>query len=279
MIQSARREAITQDNVLSINLNEFRKGVQGHSSFITSDLADVRKEQKEQRAMLEGLDEQVATMRNDLLDFRAKGIKRRRLREVWLHVLKSEDALAWGNRVCVSAGCSAEAVVNAGQISCSAKRKVVVLLLRLDVQLREIFTTLACDWYQQREVLCVVVFLRLVTQLLSTVRPELFRRIPVVSGGCFARVRLLPESSGFLVVTSGCLLSSWLSVTLGRCDGERLYRTLISLLGLLATMRRVVNYHSSWARQQQAELFDASGNPGSTAGRGFNPVGGAPGGG
>ncbi|KZV58015.1 luc7-like protein 3 [Dorcoceras hygrometricum] len=25
-------------------------------------------------------------------------------------------------------------------------------------------------------------------------------------------------------------------------------------------MRRVVNYHSSWARQQQVELFDASGN-------------------
>ncbi|KZV23553.1 hypothetical protein F511_36446 [Dorcoceras hygrometricum] len=49
--------------------------------------------------------------------------------------------------------------------------------------------------------------------------------------------------------------------------------------GILATMRRVVNYHSSWARQQQVELFDASGNPGSTAGRGFNPAGGAPGGG
>ncbi|KZV38137.1 OSBP(oxysterol binding protein)-related protein 1D isoform 1 [Dorcoceras hygrometricum] len=28
---------------------------------------------------------------------------------------------------------------------------------------------------------------------------------------------------------------------------------------LLATMRRVVNYHSSWARQQQVEMFDASG--------------------
>ncbi|KZV23086.1 pentatricopeptide repeat-containing protein [Dorcoceras hygrometricum] len=43
------------------------------------------------------------------------------------------------------------------------------------------------------------------------------------------------------------------------CEGERQYRTLISLLGLLATMRRVVNYHSSWARQRQVELFDASG--------------------
>ncbi|KZV46834.1 F-box/kelch-repeat protein [Dorcoceras hygrometricum] len=49
--------------------------------------------------------------------------------------------------------------------------------------------------------------------------------------------------------------------------------------GIVATMCRVVNYHSSWARQQQVELFDASGNPGSTAGRGFNPAGGAPGGG
>ncbi|KZV19105.1 formin-like protein 20 [Dorcoceras hygrometricum] len=78
---------------------------------------------------------------------------------------------------------------------------------------------------------------------------------------------------------------------------------------LLATMRRVVNYHSAWARQQQVELFDASDirpsavirclmhsicilsyafplaisvalrNPGFTAGRGFNPAGGAPGGG
>ncbi|KZV31331.1 hypothetical protein F511_15159 [Dorcoceras hygrometricum] len=72
---------------------------------------------------------------------------------------------------------------------------------------------------------------------------------------------------------------------------------------LLATMRRVVNYHSSWARQRQVELlmrlllsvlgFDPmslwvlvvsldvlfSGNPGFTAGRGFSPAGGAPGGG
>ncbi|KZV35549.1 exportin 1 [Dorcoceras hygrometricum] len=57
-----------------------------------------------------------------------------------------------------------------------------------------------------------------------------------------------------------------------RCEGERKYRTLISLLGSLATMRRVVNYHSSWAMQRQ-EL------PGFTAGRGINPAGGAPRGG
>ncbi|KZV26135.1 sulfate transporter 3.4 [Dorcoceras hygrometricum] len=58
--------------------------------------------------------------------------------------------------------------------------------------------------------------------------------------------------------------------------GELQYRTIISLLGLLATMRRVVNYHSSWARQRQVELFDASGYP---AGRGADPARGAPGGG
>ncbi|KZV31481.1 agglutinin-like [Dorcoceras hygrometricum] len=48
---------------------------------------------------------------------------------------------------------------------------------------------------------------------------------------------------------------------------------------LLATMRRVVNYHSSWARQQQVELFDASGFLGYSAGHGADPVRGAPGGG
>ncbi|KZV44993.1 hypothetical protein F511_28898 [Dorcoceras hygrometricum] len=50
---------------------------------------------------------------------------------------------------------------------------------------------------------------------------------------------------------------------------------------LLATMRRVVNYHSSWARQRQVELFNASGIrvSGYPAGRGADPARGAPGGG
>ncbi|KZV06451.1 hypothetical protein F511_45973 [Dorcoceras hygrometricum] len=47
--------------------------------------------------------------------------------------------------------------------------------------------------------------------------------------------------------------------TFGGYEGERQYHTVISLLGSLATMRRVVNYHSSWARQRKVELFDASG--------------------
>ncbi|KZV28549.1 hypothetical protein F511_39166 [Dorcoceras hygrometricum] len=42
--------------------------------------------------------------------------------------------------------------------SVARRGNVVVLLLRLDVQLREIFTTVACDWYQQRSVMrcCVL---------------------------------------------------------------------------------------------------------------------------
>ncbi|KZV30977.1 hypothetical protein F511_21952 [Dorcoceras hygrometricum] len=74
---------------------------------------------------------------------------------------------------------------------------------------------------------------------------------------------------------------------------------------LLALMRRVVNYHSSWVVQRQVELFDASGIrvwckyeriipvclythqwppfiagfPGYSAGLGVGPAGGAPGGG
>ncbi|KZV57156.1 hypothetical protein F511_36282 [Dorcoceras hygrometricum] len=112
---------------------------------------------------------------------------------------------------------------------------------------------------------------------------ELFRRIPIVSDGCFARARILPESSGFLAVLIVAqykvymLVFQHVAYTHG-CEGERKPHSHLPA-GIVATMRRVVNYHSSWARQQQVELFDASGNPGSTAGRGFNPAGGAPGGG
>ncbi|KZV54927.1 hypothetical protein F511_30595 [Dorcoceras hygrometricum] len=47
---------------------------------------------------------------------------------------------------------------------------------------------------------------------------------------------------------------------------------------LLALMRRVVNYHSSWVGQRQVELFDTSGLPDYSAGLGVDPVGGALGG-
>ncbi|KZV36770.1 hypothetical protein F511_26622 [Dorcoceras hygrometricum] len=103
----------------------------------------------------------------------------------------------WWICVRVSVGCSAGVDVNAGQLSCSSKRKR--------------------------------------------------RRVIVATGSPAARRAAIPHSH--------------------------------LPAGIVATMRRVVNYHSSWARQQQVELFDASGNPGSTAGRGFNPAGGSPRGG
>ncbi|KZV38705.1 hypothetical protein F511_32941 [Dorcoceras hygrometricum] len=86
---------------------------------------------------------------------------------------------------------------------------------------------------------------------------------------------LLPEYSGF-----PCGNQRVLTIAQKYKDGGRAAIPHSHLpAGIVATMSRVVNYHSSWARQQQGELFDASGNPGSTAGRGFNPAGGAPGGG
>ncbi|KZV55412.1 ethylene-insensitive protein 2-like [Dorcoceras hygrometricum] len=56
--------------------------------------------------------------------------------------------------------------------------------------------------------------------------------------------------------------------------------------GLLALMRRVVNYHSSWVGQQQVELLmhlvfrcGVNGFSRIAVGRGYDPAGGAPGGG
>ncbi|KZV28710.1 hypothetical protein F511_12578 [Dorcoceras hygrometricum] len=46
--------------------------------------------------------------------------------------------------------------------------------------------------------------------------------------------------------------------------------------GIVATMRRVVNYHSSWARQQQVELLYASGSSGSQDGQSGGSVGRSP---
>ncbi|KZV44272.1 hypothetical protein F511_10391 [Dorcoceras hygrometricum] len=122
---------------------------------------------------------------------------------------------------------------------------------------------------------CVCLLVDQQKQMSTRVNIPVARRGNVVVSLLRLGVQLiLPESSGFLLV-----LVVVQRYFIQGCEGERRYRTLISLLGSLATMSRVVNYHSSWARQQQVELFDASGNPGFTAGRGFNPAGGAPGGG
>ncbi|KZV34665.1 hypothetical protein F511_10940 [Dorcoceras hygrometricum] len=161
---------------------------------------------------------------------------------------------------------------------------VVVLLLRLDVQLREIFATVVYVWcYCSLQLVIARGSYRL--ELMTSVER---RRLNYLQR-CVLRLRLVPAERSIVryilrlddqpMVGISILRPCFVVVVAQKYKGERRYRTLISLLGSLATMRRVVNYHSSWARQRQVELFDASGNPGSTAGRGFNPAGGAPGGG
>ncbi|KZV16411.1 hypothetical protein F511_04551 [Dorcoceras hygrometricum] len=109
--------------------------------------------------------------------------------------------------------------------------------------------------------LCICVMLAVLCELHTRVGSRIFQ-IP----------RVLYHAALYLVV-----LLLFDSYQYARASGD----TALSspCWDLLATMRRVVNYHSSWARQRQVELFDASGNPGFTAGRDFNPAGGAPGGG
>ncbi|KZV31089.1 hypothetical protein F511_28266 [Dorcoceras hygrometricum] len=172
---------------------------------------------------------------------------------------------------------------------------VVVFLLRLDVQLREIFATVACCWYCARSsdwmtsvVRCrfdqlqrCVTMLRLVPAERSVMRCFVLATGYPASGSedCvsyatsfehqFPYLEYFPVfRSLFLRTLEHCSAVSFsgefpsfpVVVLLVRgCEGERQYHTLISLLGSLATMRRVVNYHSSWVRQRQVELFYASG--------------------
>ncbi|KZV27094.1 hypothetical protein F511_37030 [Dorcoceras hygrometricum] len=100
---------------------------------------------------------------------------------------------------------------------------VVVLLSRLDVQLREIFATVACCW------------LRLVPAERSVMR-------------CFVPATGYPAAGSEDFVSYAT--SFELMVSTGFVGGQ-----LLNLFPVFA------------------------GNPGSTAGRGFNPAGGAPGGG
>ncbi|KZV41810.1 hypothetical protein F511_31673 [Dorcoceras hygrometricum] len=95
---------------------------------------------------------------------------------------------------------------------------------------------------------------------------------------CVARVLGTDVNAGQLSCSDRCCVRSVFPAFSG-CKASGNTALSSPCWDLLATMHRVVNYHSSWARQRQVELFDASGNPGFTAGRGFNPAGGALGGG
>ncbi|KZV35026.1 hypothetical protein F511_19773 [Dorcoceras hygrometricum] len=158
---------------------------------------------------------------------------------------------AGGNCVRVSAGCSAEADVNAGQHSFSSKRKrrrfvvatgspaasdfrhcswLLVIIAAVRVLRRPGRTTF---WFSVKKLFHFEPVLEAVIGYLRNAKLLPFEccvdRVELRSG-----FRLLPESSGFLAVL------------------------------IVAQYKHVAYTH---------------GNPGSTAGHSFNPAGGAPGGG
>ncbi|KZV32676.1 hypothetical protein F511_21223 [Dorcoceras hygrometricum] len=68
LIQSVRQENHNETDVLSLAL----KAVRAQNAILSTDLEDVRKEVKEQKAIIEDMDERLATVRRELLDFRAQ---------------------------------------------------------------------------------------------------------------------------------------------------------------------------------------------------------------
>ncbi|KZV48019.1 hypothetical protein F511_27670 [Dorcoceras hygrometricum] len=64
-LNGVRQESRTQGDVLSVKLNEFQKGTRAHHALVTTELEDIRKEVK-------AMDEQLATIRSEMLEFRAQ---------------------------------------------------------------------------------------------------------------------------------------------------------------------------------------------------------------
>ncbi|KZV36677.1 hypothetical protein F511_33498 [Dorcoceras hygrometricum] len=191
----------------------------------------------------------------------------------------------------------AEADVNAGQHPCSARRKRRRLasakeLVDEHIRFADVNSTLLEDFMREKSA-------------------DGFRR---PAGGRFDDVSVpsvylsTDEFMPMCALTGCCSAFSGpliVVIELGIKDARASGDTALSspCWDLLATMRRVVNYHSSWARQRHVELlmrlllsvlgFDPmslwgfvvflvllfSGNPGFTAVRVFSPAGGAPGGG
>ncbi|KZV47794.1 golgin subfamily B member 1-like [Dorcoceras hygrometricum] len=68
LIKNIRQEAHNDTDVLSLAL----KAVRAQNAILSTDIADVRKEVKDQRELFKEMDEQIATVRSELLDFRAQ---------------------------------------------------------------------------------------------------------------------------------------------------------------------------------------------------------------
>ncbi|KZV26006.1 hypothetical protein F511_03879 [Dorcoceras hygrometricum] len=220
------------------------------------------------------------------LALRAKRQRLDKLERSHFGIALSRDLVA-----CVPAGCSVKADVNVGQHYCSTRRKRrrsdVATGIQLAVGPQPLWLRNHNSGPAQR-----IMLKRLATSPHDPIDSIGYPCMSASGESSTTMHRLLhasgshpipPPNDPKLLFTVAFLrqFPSFPAVVwrVRGCEGERQYRILISLLGSLATMRRVVNYHSSRARQRQVELFDASGNPGFTAHRGYNPAGGSPGGG
>ncbi|KZV30245.1 hypothetical protein F511_38990 [Dorcoceras hygrometricum] len=73
IIKSLRQGVQTDTAALSVEMHEFKKAVHAQNAFITTDLADLRKEVKDLKAELsKDFDDKLAVIRNDLLEFRVE---------------------------------------------------------------------------------------------------------------------------------------------------------------------------------------------------------------
>ncbi|KZV46887.1 hypothetical protein F511_36255 [Dorcoceras hygrometricum] len=68
LIKNIRQEARNDTDVLSLAL----KAVRAQNDILSTDLEDVRKEVKDQKELFKEMDERLATVRSELLDFRAQ---------------------------------------------------------------------------------------------------------------------------------------------------------------------------------------------------------------
>ncbi|KZV47905.1 hypothetical protein F511_15005 [Dorcoceras hygrometricum] len=239
-------------------------------------------------------------------------------------VALSRDLIA-----CVPAGCSAEADVNAGQHSCSARRK----RRRLDVATgcpaaRDLLATVACSWYCTRasDWMTSVVRRRFIKLERSVLMQRLVGirflrpRIVVIALGikhvaythdipfplwqplpCFVVASLLSyqdaRASGDSAL-SFPLCTEWLATTVHRlgvdasgkggrvgiplscCLFSHAYHLLILAVLLFYSCSPYWGLTPCPSGAWFISLFVLfSRNPSFTAGRGFNPAGGAPGGG
>ncbi|KZV23544.1 hypothetical protein F511_02030 [Dorcoceras hygrometricum] len=73
LIKSVKQEVQLQKTALSLEMIEFKKGVRDHSAIVTTDLSDIQKEVKDQKAdFSKEFDDRLANIRNDFLEFRVE---------------------------------------------------------------------------------------------------------------------------------------------------------------------------------------------------------------